>query len=370
VRAPLIEPFYVMKVLERAKELEREGKRVIHFEVGEPDLPVPDIVKRRASEALRDQELKYTESTGIPLLKERIAEFYYNSYGVNVSPERVIITPGSSIGLLAVLKVVRERVGGIAFTDPGYPCYRNMMKFLGFEGEAIKLSDRDGFSIPAGDFSTDSIVVNSPSNPTGKLIAAKDYRRLSEKAFIISDEIYHGIVYGGRRASTVLEVTEDAVVVNGFSKFFLMTGWRVGWLVVPDWMVEDVRTVLQNIAISAPTLSQIAAVSCFEEECMEELRGNVETFERRRNLMLSGLKEIGFNVPLEPEGAFYVYADVSRFTDDSFRFSFELLERAGVAVTPGRDFGSNMAERFVRFSFCTDENRIEEGMERLYRFLR
>ena len=365
----LVEPFYVMKVLEKAKELERKGRRINHFEVGEPDLPVPEAVKRKAEETLRKTELRYTEACGIPELRERIADYYEKTYGVKVSPEQVIVTPGSSPGLLAVLKVVSEKLGRISYPDPGYPCYKNMLKFLNAKGEVINVESEEGFKVTPEKIKTEAVILNSPSNPVGTVYTEEELKRIADKAFVISDEIYHGLTYG-KRAPSILEVTDNAVVVSGFSKFFLMTGWRVGWLIVPKEMVKDLAAILQNLVISAPTLSQVAALACFEEECLRELEANVETFKKRRDLMLSGLKEIGFKVPTSPDGAFYIFADVSSFTEDSFRFSFEVLEKAGVAITPGKDFGYNKTERFVRFSFCTDERNIEEGLERLYTFLR
>ncbi len=363
----LVKPFYVMKILERAKELEREGKCVIHFEVGEPDMPVPEKVKSKAIEALRSLELKYTESTGIEQLKERIADFYSREYGVKIGRERVIITPGSSLALLAVLKIVGERMGRISYTDPGYPCYRNMLSLLKLKGEPLVLEGKN-FQIEPKKVKTPAIIINSPSNPTGKILKKEELKKLSEKCFLISDEIYHGITYG-ERATSALEVTDKCAVINGFSKFFLMTGWRVGWTVVPEWMVEDLKAILQNVVISPPTLSQLAAIHCFDEEVMEELRENVKEFKRRRDLMLKGLKELGFKIPVEPEGAFYIYADVSELTDDSYSFAFKLLEKANVAVTPGMDFGEHNAKKFIRFSYCTDREKIEEGLERISKYL-
>ncbi len=365
----LVEPFYVMKVLERAKEIEKSGEKVIHFEIGEPDLSVPEKVKEAASKAVLNYEMKYTESTGIPELKEAISGYYEREYGIKVSPKRIVITPGSSPGLLTVLKVLYEEIGKIGYTDPGYPCYKNMINFLGIEGKAVNVCPEGEFKPRPSDVDVPVLIVNSPSNPTGALYTERELRQLSKRAFLISDEIYHGLVYWGRAPSS-LEVTDKTVVVNGFSKFFLMTGWRLGWMVVPEELVSEVRAILQNIVISPPTLSQIAAVKCFDEEVLSELRENVKTFKERRDVMLKGLKEIGFKIPYEPQGAFYIYADASEFTDDSFSFSFELLERAKVAVTPGRDFGYNQTNKFVRFSFCTDIKNIEEGLERLYNYLR
>ena len=364
----LVEPFYVMKVLERAKEIERSGEKVIHFEIGEPDLPVPRKVKEEAKKAIETCELRYTESVGILPLREAIAEYYEREYGVKVKPEQVIVTPGSSPGLLALLKVIGETLGEISYTDPGYPCYKNMIKFLSLKGRAVNVYPENEFKVKPQKVETPVLIVNSPSNPTGTVYTKEELRALSEKAFLVSDEIYHGLTYSGR-APSVLEVTGNAAVVNGFSKFFLMTGWRLGWLVVPEELVLDLTAILQNIVISPPTVSQIAAIRCFDQEVLEELRSNVEIFRKRRDVLLKGLKEIGFKIPAEPQGAFYIYVDASRFTDDSYSFAFEVLEKAKVAITPGRDFGYNGTEKFVRFSFCTELSNIEEGLERLRRFL-
>ncbi len=365
----LVEPFYVMKVLERAKELEKKGEKVIHLEIGEPDLPVPSKVKERALELLKSLELKYTESVGIYPLREAISSYYEREYGVKVEPERVIITPGSSPGLLALLKVAFEFLGEVSYSDPGYPCYKNMVKFLNIKGRALKVFPEGQFKVKVEEAKTPVLIINSPSNPTGSLYSKKELSKLSEKAFLISDEIYHGITYT-QRAPSALEVSENCAVVNGFSKFFLMTGWRLGFLIVPKDFVPQITAVIQNIVISPPTLSQFAALACFEEETLNELKENVKVFKERRDLLLKGLKEIGFKVPAEPEGAFYVFADASEFTDDSFSFAFEVLERAKVAITPGKDFGSNGTEKFVRFSFCTSRENIEEALERLYSYLR
>jgi aspartate/methionine/tyrosine aminotransferase len=364
----LVRPFYVMEILERAKELEQKGEKVIHFEVGEPDLPVPEKIKKAAVEAIEKTELKYTESLGIPKLREAIAGFYEREYGVKVPPERVVVTPGSSPGLLSALKVA-SRLGKIGYTDPGYPCYKNLIDLLNVEGVPVKVSAENGFKPKPEDINTEVFIVNSPANPTGTVYEKEELEELSKRAFLISDEIYHGLVYSGR-APSVLEVTGNAVVVNGFSKFFLMTGWRLGWLIVPDWFVPDVQAILQNAVISAPTVSQLAAVKCFDEDVLEELKENVETFKKRRDLMVKGLKEIGFKILHEPQGAFYVYADASSFSTDSLSFSLEVLEKTKVAITPGIDFGYNETNRFMRFSFCTSLKQIEEGLERLYRFLK
>jgi len=363
-----VKPFYVMEVLERSKELEGKGKDVVHFEVGEPDFPMPEKLLSIAETLLKRENFKYTESIGIYPLREKISEFYKRTYGVNISPKRVVITTGSSNGLLVLLKIVSENYKAIGYADPGYPCYRNMLEFIGANSVPIHVDESTGFKI-VNTFGADALIVGSPSNPTGGLYSGAELKALSQSAFIVSDEIYHGITFN-KKACTVLEVTDNAAVSNGFSKFFLMTGWRLGWLVLPEEWVRDVQLLLQNISISPPTISQLIAVHCFDDDVLEELSEKVEVYKKRRDIMISGLKEIGFRVPLKPEGAFYVYADASQFTNNSYEFCFEVLDRALVAITPGIDFGENGTERFVRFSFTVPEERIEEGLERLYNLLR
>ena len=358
-----------MEILEKAKELEKLGRKVIHFEIGEPDLPVPQKVKERAKEALSKYELKYTESTGIPQLKEAIANYYYETYRVVVEPTQIVITPGSSPALMAALKVVSERVGTVSYPDPGYPCYKNLLKLLNLEGIALPAFEEHGFKVQSFQVSTPALIVNSPANPTGTVYSRWELEKLAGKAFLISDEIYHGLTYR-KPATSALQITRNCVVVNGFSKFFLMTGWRLGWAVVPKETLEEFTAILQNAVISPPTLSQLAALSCFDEEVLSQLKENVKTFYKRMKAMVEGLREIGFKVPQEPEGAFYVWADASAFTDDTYRFALELLENVSVATTPGIDFGKNGTSRFLRFSFCTGMEEISEGLERLYRYLR
>ncbi len=363
-----MKPFYVMEVLEKAKKLEKEGRDIVHFEVGEPDFPMPSRLREIASDVLKRSEFKYTESIGIYPLRERISEYYEKIYGVKISPERVVITTGSSIGLLALLKVVSKEFDVIGYADPGYPCYKNMLEFIGAKAVPLKVNSDTKFKV-LHISDVDALVIGSPSNPTGSLYSKEELKELSERAFIVSDEIYHGITFG-EKAHTVLEVSENTAVSNGFSKFFLMTGWRLGWLILPEDWVRDVQLLLQNISISPPTISQLIAVHCFDDDVLQDLKEKVGVYKRRRDIMVAGLKEIGFDIPVEPEGAFYVYADASKFTDDSFSFCFEVLDKASVAITPGIDFGDNGTDRFVRFSFTVPESRIEEGIERLYKFLR
>ncbi len=363
----ICEPFYVMKVLEKAKELERKGYDVIHLEVGEPDLRVPSKIVKKAKFFLEKFESKYTESTGIYELKEKLAEFYEKNYNVKIDPKRIIITPGSSIALLVAIKIANTYFGEISYSDPGYPCYKNILSFLNLKGIPIKVEMENNFKLHPEDIKSPVIIINSPSNPTGTVYKREDLVEISKKAFIISDEIYHGITYSDRAVSAI-EVTEKCIVINGFSKFFLMTGWRLGWMIVPEELIYEVTKILQNVTICPPALSQYAALVCFDDDVLEELKNNIEIYRERMKVLINGLNEMNFKAK-EPEGAFYIYADASKHTDNSLNFVFELLEKAHIAITPGIDFGENKTNKFVRFSFCTEKVKIEEALNRLYKYL-
>ncbi len=363
--------FIVMDVLERALEMERAGESVIHMEVGEPDLPIAPCVLEAARKAIKDGLNSYSPSYGIPQLREAIAAHYWENYGVNVSPERIFITPGSSPALMAAIRMLAERHGSrVAFTDPGYPCYKNMARFLGLREVPVKVFEEEGFRItPEHLTEGDVVVLNSPANPTGAVLSKGDLEAVIERAFslgagVISDEIYHGIEYG-KRAASALEITDDVIVINGFSKFFAATGWRLGWIVVPKRDVRLFQCIAQNLFICAPTPLQHAALACFSAEAMEVYRGYVEEYRKRRDYLIPALRELGFGVSAIPEGAFYIFARVDKFTQDSFSFAMEALEKAKVAITPGRDFGENKTFLYVRFSYANSLDNIKEAMGRL-----
>ncbi len=369
--------FIVMDVLEKAKEMERSGEHVIHLEVGEPDFPLPARVAEAAEKAITDGLNKYSQSMGIPELREAISDYYKKIYNVDVEPDRIFITPGSSPALLAAIKIFADEKGGerIAYTDPGYPCYKNMIRFLGLKEIPIKVFENNFFKPdPAELKGFDVIVINTPSNPTGVVMSSSELETLVTKAekegfLIVSDEIYQGISYGDRD-HTILEFTDRAIVINGFSKFFAATGWRLGWIIVPKDKIRLMQCVAQNLFICAPTPLQHAALLFFEDDVIEECRGYVREYRKRRDYLLSALRNLGFGINYEPEGAFYIFADISNFGDDGFSFSMKSLSEAKVAITPGVDFGSNQTEKYVRFSYANSLENIKIAVERLAEWLK
>ncbi len=370
-----ISSFIVMDILERAKELEAAGIDVVHMEVGEPDFPTPDEVIEAGRRALKDKVTFYTQSVGIPQLKEQIARHYQEVYGIEVSPQRIVLTPGSSPALMAALRVTLEKGGTCGLPDPGYPCYKNMVNFFGGRWKPLNLSAEHGFKVlPQHLKGIDVVVLNSPSNPTGAVYSADELRELVERATergitIISDEIYHGISYTSHHLPSVLEFTDRAIVVNGFSKFFLMTGWRLGWMVVPQEMVRLMQCIAQNLFICPPAVAQHAALACFTPQVMGQLKEKVAIYRQRRDYMVNALGNMGIPVNPVPQGAFYIYADVSAYTKDSFGFCKRALEEAHIGITPGVDFGSNGTNLYIRFSYANTLDRLKEGMRRLKEWL-
>jgi aspartate/methionine/tyrosine aminotransferase len=370
-----ISSFIVMDILERAKELERQGIDVVHMEVGEPDFPTPREVIEAGREALAQKATFYTQSVGIPELKEAISQHYRASYGIAVSPDRIVVTPGSSPALMAAIRIALEKGGVCGLPDPGYPCYKNMVNFLGGQWRPLNVGAEQGFKVsPEQLEGVGSVVLNSPSNPTGAVYSRHELEKLvniaqKEGITIISDEIYHGITYTAEPVPSVLEFTDEAMVVNGFSKFFLMTGWRLGWIVVPQSMVRLMQCIAQNLFICPPAVAQKAALACFTSSVMEQLRQKVEIYRKRRDYIIEALKEMDIPVTPVPQGAFYIYADVSRYTQDSFTFCKQALEEAHIGITPGVDFGSNNTNLYIRFSYANTLERLKEGMNRLRRWL-
>jgi len=340
------------------------------MEVGEPDFPTPQEVIEEGIRSLRDKLTAYTQSVGIPQLKEAISRYYWQEYGLEIGPERIILTPGSSPALLAAIRILTAGDKVCGLPDPGYPCYKNMVRFLGGRFVSLPVEEATGFKVlPPQLEGIDVLVINSPANPTGAVYSREELGALVEEATrrgvaIVSDEIYHGITYGGRAAS-VLEFTQDAIVVNGFSKFFLMTGWRLGWMVVPGRMVRLVQSIAQNLFICPPAAAQYAALACFREDVLAQFREKVEVYRKRRDFIVESLNAMGLEVKVMPQGAFYVYANASRFTHDSFTFAKRALEEAHIGITPGVDFGDNKTHLYVRFSYANTLERLREGMDRL-----
>jgi aspartate/methionine/tyrosine aminotransferase len=316
---------------------------------------------------------------GLPALRRRIAEFYAEDHGIEVSPERIIITPGASGALLLASGVLVDPGDQVLMADPGYPCNRHFVRLMEGSTVSVPVDAASGYQLTPELLEshwterTVAALVASPSNPTGTLIPDAQVAALAEGATerggrLLVDEIYHGLVYDSS-PRTALAASDQLFVINSFSKYFCMTGWRLGWLVAPSDYVRELDKLAQNIFLAAPTVSQYAALAAFAPETRAILDQRREAFRQRRDFLLPALRELGFGIPVTPEGAFYLYADCSRFTDDSYAFAHQLLEQAGVAITPGRDFGTNKPEQHVRFAYTTSLEKLEEGVERLAKYL-
>ena len=370
-----IAPFVVMDVMEAASRLERSGRSVLHLEVGQPSTPAPRTVLDAAARALESNVLGYTVSTGVPALREAISAHYAGVYGCTVAPERIVVTTGSSGAFLLAFIAAFDAGDRVAVAAPSYPCYRNILQALDVEVVSAPCGPETRYELTPALLDTlgplKGVIVASPSNPTGSMVDEATLRGLSawcdaHGAVLISDEIYHGIQYG-RPAVTAAAVSPDAFVINSFSKYFSMTGWRVGWMVAPQAARRPVEKLMQNLFISAPTLAQLAAVAAFDAR--EELDGHVARYARGRALLLEALPRLGIERLAPPDGAFYVYADVLPWTDDSVAFCARLLEATGVAITPGVDFDPVRGRRTVRFSYAVDPMIVTEAIARLGAFL-
>lgn len=379
-RTETISAFYVMAILQRAKELERQGRDVIHMEIGEPDFLTPRPIIDASIELLQSGDVKYTPAAGLPELRTSIATFYRDRYGVTVDEELIFITPGASGAFLLALGASLNAGEKLLMADPCYPCNSNFVKLFGGRPQTIPVDADSDFQLNSAlierHWSNDcrGAIIASPSNPTGTVIAQDVLRQAVETVHacggvFYSDEIYHGLVYGGNDAVSALQYSSDVFVINSFSKYFGMTGWRVGWLIVPEAYVEAVQKLAQNIFIATATHSQYAALAAFDATTLETLEARRVQFHQRRDFLCDRLRALGFKLPARPDGAFYVYADCSSLTDDSYRFALDLLEAEGVAVTPGKDFGVHRAERFIRFAYTTSIDRMAEAMTRLARFI-
>ena len=369
-----IPPFIVMDVLERAHELEREGRDIIHLEIGEPDFTTPECICEAAREAISRGETHYTHSLGLLELREAICEHYFDKYGVAVDPGRILVTSGTSPALFMVFSALLEAGEEVIMTDPHYPCYPNFAEFLGARPSRVKGYEGDGFQLRPEAVkenigpNTRAILINSPANPTGNLL---DKDRMAELAQlgppIISDEIYHGLVYGEKEHS-ILEFTDNAFVLNGFSKIFAMTGWRLGYLIAPPQFIRPMQKVQQNFFISAGSVSQWAGIAALKhaQNDVERMR---TVYDQRRTYMIEEIRNLGFGVAVEPAGAFYILANARHLCDSSYDLAFEILEKAGVGVTPGIDFGKN-AEGYIRFSYANSLENIKEGLNRIGLFLK
>jgi aspartate/methionine/tyrosine aminotransferase len=373
-RLDSIKPFIVMDVLERALALERQGRSIIHLEIGEPDFETPKRIVESGAESLRMGDTHYTDSRGIPELRTAVASYYGKKYGTSFAEDRVLVTMGTSPALLLVLSVLIEEPGDeIILSNPYYPCYPNFVRYLGGNPRFIETKENDGFQLKPQDVRaaigprTKGILINSPSNPVGTLMPREDIEAICDLGLpVISDEIYHGLVYG-EKEHTTLEFTEETFVLNGFSKLFAMTGWRLGYIIAPEQHSRRLQILQQNFFISPNSFVQRGGVTALTEE-HEEIEEMRERYDARRRFLLDELPKLGLGIGAEPRGAFYFFVNAEHIERDSYKLAFDMLERAGVAVTPGIDFGKR-GEGHLRISYANSLENIREGVRRIASYL-
>lgn len=369
-----VDPFIVMDVMEAARQAEAAGRHIIHMEVGQPATPAPLGARNALRDSLNATAMGYTVALGLPELRGKISELYGEWYDVDLDPNRVIVTSGSSAGFLLSFTSLFDTGDRVGIGAPGYPSYRQILKALDLTAVDIPTSSANKFQPHPSDFedlSLNGLLVASPSNPTGTMLTRRELGALIEatersEAAFISDEIYHGIEYE-TKAVSALEITNNCYVINSFSKYFSMTGWRVGWMVVPENHIRQVERLAQNMFICAPHASQVVALAAME--CREELTAYQAVYQKNRGLMIEGLPKAGFDRIAPPDGAFYIYADISHLTSDSLSFAREILQEAGVAVTPGLDFDTQRGAGSLRFSYAGSSEDIQEGLHRLTQFM-
>lgn len=378
-RSHEIAPFHVMSLLARAQALEQAGHDVIHLEIGEPDFTTADPIVRAGQAALAAGHTRYTAARGLPALRQAISGFYRSHYGLDIDPERILVTPGGSGALLLASSLLVDPGRHWLLADPGYPCNRHFLRLVEGGAQLVPVGPDTAYqltpSLVEQHWNADSVgaLVASPANPTGTVLSADELAALSKTlhargGHLVVDEIYHGLTYG-LAAPSVLQVDDSAFVLNSFSKYFGMTGWRLGWLVAPPAAVPDLEKLAQNLYISASSIAQHAALACFSAESMAIFEQRREAFRQRRDFLLPALRELGFRIEVEPQGAFYLYADVSAFTDDAQAFCAHFLETEHVAFTPGLDFGFHRANQHVRLAYTQEVPRLQEAVARIARGL-
>lgn len=378
-RMASIAPFHVMELLAKAQAMEAQGRTVIHMEIGEPDFATAQPIIAAGQRALAGGRIRYTAAAGLPKLRQAIADYYQLGHGVTLPCSRILITPGASGALQLITAMLVNPGQQVLMADPGYPCNRNFVHIAGGEPVGIPVAADSAYQLTPELVErhwtdrTVAVLLASPSNPTGTLISQKalaEILTIAERhgGRVIVDEIYSGLVYD-TPAVTALAASDRLFVVNSFSKYFGMTGWRLGWLVTPEGYGREAEKLIQNLFLAASTPAQYAALAAFTPDATAIFEARRQEFQCRRDFLLPALRELGFHIPVIPQGAFYLYADCSYFTDDSFGFAMELLEEAGVAITPGIDFGGYQAEHHVRFAYTTSMEQLQEGVERLRRAL-
>ena len=374
-----IAPFEVMEIQTAARKLERQGKDVIHMEIGEPDFSTPQPIIDAAIKALKDKPMFYTSALGIQPLREAIAHFYWNKYHIKISSDRIIVTAGSSAALLMTMGVLLNAGDEVLMADPGYPCNRHFVRAMEAVPKAIPVGPESDYQFAARHIAANwrersvAALVASPSNPTGTLISPEELRRIhaevvSRGGTLIVDEIYQGLTYGVA-PSTALTISDDMFVINSFSKYFQMTGWRLGWMVVPPAYVREVEKLAQNLFISPSTPAQYAALAAFDVETTNIVEQRRIEFQARRDFLIPALRGVGFGIAVEPQGAFYIYAQSDKLSEDSFALSRRILQDAHVAITPGKDFGTHAPEKHIRIAYTQTIPRLTQAIERINRLL-
>ena len=370
-----VDPFIVMDVMEAARKAEESGKHIIHMEIGQPGTPAPKLAKEYLSKELNSNNLGYTVSLGLPELRKKISKLYGDWYNLDLNPERVVVTNGSSGAFVLSFTSLFDSGEKVGIGSPGYPSYRQILKSLDLIPIDIQTEIQNSFQPVPSDikkYDVRGLLVASPANPTGSMLDKHSLENLINCAIdnnvsFISDEIYHGIEYE-KKATTALEITNDCYVINSFSKFFSMTGWRVGWMVVPENHIRQVERLAQNLFICPPHASQITALAALDAK--EELEHNANVYKKNREILMNELPNMGFTKFSPPDGAFYIYVDVSEFTNDSLKFTKKILDQVGVAVTPGLDFDQKRGNTTIRFSYARSTDDIIEGTKRLKKFMK
>jgi len=370
--AKSISPFYVMEVLERAQQLERKGINIVHLEIGEPDHNTDSQICKKAVYSIKSGDTKYTHSLGVAELREELSLFYKNKYNLSVCPQNVIVTTGSSPALFLSFVSILNPGDEIILTDPHYACYPQIIKIAGGVPKFVRIYEQEDFQIEVSRLKkliskkTRAILINSPSNPTGMLVNKDVMEQLTGLRIpIISDEIYHGLVYEGKEQS-ILEFTESAIVVSGFSKLYSMTGWRLGYMIVPDPYIRPIQKLQQNLFISANSFVQSSGIEALRLS-NNKIKNIVGKYKKRRDIMVTGLKNLGFDIKKVPDGAFYVFINTKKINTNSYQLAFDILEKSHVALTPGIDFGSG-GEGYLRFSYANSVENIKEGIARLKKY--
>ena len=370
-----VDPFIVMDVMENARKAEEKGEDIVHMEVGQPGTPAPIEAQRQLIEKMKNNSMGYTVALGIPELRKRISQLYGDWYNLDLNPDRIIITSGSSAGFILSFSSLFDAKDRVGICSPGYPSYRQILKAQDLETVLIETKFENNFQPFASDLkglNLSGVLIASPANPTGSMLNYNQLESLilsslEQNISFISDEIYHGIEYE-KKATTALQITNQCYVINSFSKYFSMTGWRVGWMVVPEDHIRQIERLAQNMFICAPHASQIAALHALD--CEDELKNNLDVYKENRKLMIKGLKDSGFSKISSPDGAFYIYADVSKFCNDSLEFANRVLKEAKVAITPGLDFDSKRGNSTIRFSYARSTEDIMKGLEKLNIFMK